>query len=112
MERFTEYAHQLGEPVTRKLLQTMLRYRHYSLEETRYKKDKGLVKVYMFDSWADPMAFQIGSYQEGEEPDWAAMYDAAMARHLENKEIGRDRWQDEDEDRYRPTSTWLPPNAR
>jgi len=28
---------------------------------------------------------QIGEYQEGEEPDWSAIYDAAMAVHRERK---------------------------
>jgi hypothetical protein len=29
------------------------------------------------------MLFKIGEYRDGEKPDWAAIYDAAMARHLE-----------------------------
>lgn len=66
----------------------MLRNRHYKLEETRYKKDKGLVKVYMYDTWADPMFVKIGEYQEGSEPDWSAIYDAAMAWHLQTKREG------------------------
>ncbi len=37
---------------------------------------------------ADPMMVLIGEYQTGETPDWAAMYDAAMAHHLETKANG------------------------
>ena len=81
-------AFQLGEPCTRAIVGRMLRNRGYRLEITRYKKDKGLVKVYMLDPWADPMMFKIGEYPEGDEPDWAGMYDAAMERHLETKENG------------------------
>lgn len=83
-----QYAFQLGEPCTRAVVGRMLRNRGYRLQITRFKKDRGLAKVYMFDRWADPMMFKIGEYQEGEEPDWAAMYDAAMERHLEAKEDG------------------------
>lgn len=85
MTRFPEHSYELTEPCTRNLVARMLRYRDYRLEITSYKKDKGLHKVYMFDSWADPMMVQIGEYQDGEEPDWSAIYDAAMAVHLERK---------------------------
>lgn len=101
---FPDYSYQLGEPATRGLVRKMLRNRRYSLEETRYKKDKGLVKVYMVDPWADPMMFQIGEYYEGREPDWDAIYDAAMDRHRENEVYGRER-DPEDRDSF---STWLP----
>lgn len=88
MTRFPEYAFELGEPCTRGLLSRMLRNRGYRLEITSYKKDKGLHKVYMFDPWAEPMLFKIGEYWKGKEPDWHAMYDKAMARHLETKTEG------------------------
>lgn len=97
---FPEYAFELDEPVTRVTVQKMLRQRNYRLQETRLKKDMGVVKVYMVDPWADPMMFQIGEYHEDEEPDWDLMYDTAMERHLENKELGRVR-----DEEY---STWLP----
>lgn len=82
---FPRFASELTEPCTRALLVRMLRNRGYRLEITAYKKDKGLHKVYVFDSWADPMLVQIGIYQKGEEPDWEAMYDAAMALHLDRR---------------------------
>ena len=85
---FPEYAFQLGEPCTRGLVSRMLRNRGYKLQITSYKKDKGLRKVYMYDPWADPMLYKIGEYHKDEKPDWAAMYDAAMERHLETKESG------------------------
>ena len=87
MVAFPEYAFQFGEPCTRSLVSRMLRNRGYRLEVTSYKKDKGLHKVYMFDAWADPMLFKIGEYRDGEKPDWAAMYDAAMARHVVARKI-------------------------
>jgi hypothetical protein len=63
----------------------MLRNRGYRLEETRFRRDRGLVRIYMADPWADPMLFQIGEYREGDAIEWAAVYDAAMTRHLETK---------------------------
>ncbi|WP_198371140.1 hypothetical protein [Roseomonas rosulenta] len=82
---FPELASDLIERCTRELLARMLRQRRYRLEITTYKKDKGLHKVYMYDPWAEPMMIKIGEYYEGDEPDWEAMYDAAMALHLERK---------------------------
>ena len=72
-------------PCTRRIVTKMLRNRGYSLHETAYKKDKGIVKLYMYDRWADPMLFPIGEYMNGFEPNWAAVYDRAMARHLHLK---------------------------
>ena len=88
MSRYPDHASELWEPCTRKVVAAMLRNRGYQLHETRYKKDKGLVRVYMFDRWADPMMFLIGEYWDGEEPDWAMIYDAAIDRHLETKAEG------------------------
>ena len=86
--QFPKNAWQLEESCTRTIVSRMLRNRGYRLESTRLKKDKGLVKVYMCDPWADPMMFKIGEFQSGDEPDWGAIYDAAMERHLETKENG------------------------
>lgn len=88
MRRYPQFAFELGEPCTRRLLGSMLRNRGYKLSETRFKKDKGLVRVYMYDSWADPAMVLIGEYWTDETPDWAVMYDAAMAQHLETKADG------------------------
>jgi hypothetical protein len=85
---YPRFAFELGEPCARRHLAAMLRGRGYRLEETRYKKDRGLVKVYMYDPWADPMLVMIGQYVVGEQPDWSVMYDAAMDIHLERKANG------------------------
>lgn len=85
---FPERACDLLEPCTKGFLGRMLRNRGYKLEVTQYKKDKGLTRVYMYDPWADPALVQIGSYEKGERPDWAAMYDEAMYLHLERKRDG------------------------
>jgi hypothetical protein len=85
---FPQFAFELTERCTRGLVSRMLRNRGYRLEITAYKKDKGLHKVYVYDPWADPMMVKIGEYQKGEEPDWEAMYDAAMALHLDRKANG------------------------
>lgn len=82
---FPERSSDLVGPCTRKILQTMLRNRRYELQETALKKDHGIVKLYMLDCWANPMLFLIGEYLRGYEPDWGAVYDRAMARHLETK---------------------------
>lgn len=82
---FPRFAADLEQECTRLKVAQMLRNRGYQLHETRYRRDRGLVRVYMADSWADPMLFQIGQYREGEASDWAAVYDAAMARHLHTK---------------------------
>jgi len=81
---YPRFSFELGEPCARRHLAAMLRGRSYRLHETRYKKDRGLVRVYMYDPWADPMLVLIGEYLAGEHPDWGVMYDAAMEVHLEH----------------------------
>ncbi|MBO9352870.1 hypothetical protein GG851_02605 [Bordetella petrii] len=86
--RYPEFAWQLNQPYTRALVTKMLRNRDYLLQITSLKKDKGLRRVYVFDRQADPMLVQVGTFHEGTEPDWEAIYDAAMALHLERKRTG------------------------
>lgn len=91
--KYPRHACELDEPCSRKVVAAMLRSRRYSLLETRYRKDKGVVKLYMYDSWADPMQVHIGEFCDGQEPDWGAVYDAAMAVH-EGRKSARNRYGD------------------
>lgn len=91
--QFPERSSELTEPCTRGLVGQMLRNRGYRLEIAKYKKDRGLVRVYLYDRSAGPTMVQLGTYQTGDQPDWGSMYDAGMAYHLEMKEPGaRDQW--------------------
>lgn len=85
---FPERAADLQEPCTKAVVRRMLANRRYILEETRYKKDKGRVMVYMLDRWADPALVKIGEYEEGGEANWALIYDEAMACHQRRKAAG------------------------
>ena len=93
MVKYPRHARDLSSDCDRKTVGSMLANRRYRLEETRYRKDKGLVRVFMFDPWAEPMMVQIGEYQDGDQPDWDAVYDAAMHIHEERK-ISRNRYGD------------------
>jgi hypothetical protein len=82
---YPESAAGLMGPCTRRIVQAMLRNRGWLLQETALKKDHGIVKLYMFDRWADPAMVKIGEHLKGFEPNWAAVYDRAMAHHLDTK---------------------------
>jgi hypothetical protein len=79
---FPEFASQLSAPCTRGTLGKMLRSRQWRLEVSTYTEDQGFTRVFMADRWSDPQHVQIGMYGTDASPDWAAMYDAAMAYHL------------------------------